>query len=70
MNEYINPTGDERGVQCSICGWWVPKGKHTWLECASLVRLSGRLHIFLDDKARQPVPSGFYRAFGEEPPHE
>ena len=70
MNEYINPTGDELGVQCSICGWWVPRGKHTWTDCASLVRLSGKLHIFIDDKVRQPVPSAFYKAFDWEVPDE
>lgn len=67
MNEYINPTGDVPHDQCSICGWWVSKHKHTWIECMSLINLSGKTHIF-DEPQRQPIPATFYKAFNWETP--
>lgn len=65
MSEYINPTGDTPHVQCTVCGWWVPRGKHTWVECSSLIRVSGKLHLF--DEQRQEVPQAFYDAWKDIP---
>lgn len=64
MNEYINPTGDTPHVQCTVCGWWVSPGRHSWLDCARLIRDSGKLHLF--EEPRQEVPKAFYDAFKDE----
>lgn len=60
----INPTGDTPSEQCTRCGWWVSRGKHTWIECSSLIRLSGKLRLF--EEQRQEVPQAFYDAFDNE----
>lgn len=63
-NGYTNHAGDTGNVQCEICGWWVPKYRHTWLDCARLIHVSGKLRLF--DEPRQEVPQAFYDAFKNE----